>query len=171
MSKQVFYFNIIKFFNLPDFKGLGVLLNISGEYSKAADCFMAALQIHPRDALLWNRLGATLANGNKSEEAVSAYRRALEISPGFIRARFNLGISCISLGAHREAVEHFLTVLTLQKGGRGPKGETSRAAMSSSVWNSLRLAINLMKREDLRNLVDQRNLEGLNNEFNIELDF
>lgn len=56
-----------------------------------------------QDSLLWNRLGATLANGGRSEEAVQAYYKALELSPGFIRARYNLAVSCINLGAHRLA--------------------------------------------------------------------
>lgn len=79
------------------------------------DCFQAALHALPNDALLWNRLGATLANGGRSEEAVDAYRHALNLSPGFIRCRYNLGISCINLNAHRQAVDHLLTALNMQR--------------------------------------------------------
>ncbi|KAI1282125.1 Peroxisomal targeting signal 1 receptor [Halotydeus destructor] len=150
----------------PDVQcGLGVLFNLSGEYDKATDCFRAALDARPSDPLLWNRLGATLANGNKSEDAVAAYSKALEISPGFIRSRFNLGISCINLGAHQEAAEHFLNVLNLQNAGRGPKGEQSRRAMSNNVWSSLRMVLSLMGRQDLYGAVETRDLARLNGEF------
>jgi peroxin-5 len=145
--------------------GLGVLFNLSGEYAKATDCFRAALQARPDDALLWNRLGATLANGSQSEEAVAAYRQALERSPGFIRSRFNLGISCINLGAHREAAEHFLAVLNLQNAGRGPKGASSRTAMSNNVWTSLRMCLSLMGRQDMYGALERRDLAALNTEF------
>lgn len=152
----------------PDVQcGLGVLFNLSGEYDKAVDCFKAALAAKPDDALLWNRLGATLANGSRSEEAIDAYRRALNISPGFVRCRFNLGVSCINLNSYREAAEHFLTVLNFQNAGRGPANSNTRTAMSANVWNTMRMVLSLLNRQDLYEAVESRDLNRLNREFGI----
>lgn len=149
--------------------GLGILFNLSGDFEKAVDCFRSALQVRPEDSLLWNKLGATLANGDKSGEAVTAYHRALEQSPGFIRCRYNLGISCVNLKAYQEATEHFLTALNFQAAGRGPQGEKSQSVMSDNIWSSLRLCTSLMDRQELYKDVDGRNLDALNSAFNVKV--
>ncbi|XP_012282623.1 peroxisomal targeting signal 1 receptor [Orussus abietinus] len=148
--------------------GLGVLFNLSNEYDKAADCFRAALQVRPDDSRLWNRLGATLANGQCSEEAVQAYHRALELSPGFIRARYNLGITCINLGAYKEAGEHLLAALNQQASGHGIRSENALRLMSDTIWSTLRLIVSLMHKYHLNEAIENRDLAKLNEEFGMD---
>jgi len=110
----------------PDVQvGLGVLFYGDDKFEKAVDCFGAALASTEAGAtnsergnqrpLLWNRLGATLANSGRSEEAIQAYERALELNPNFVRARYNLGVSCINIGCYEEAAQHLLGALSMHQ--------------------------------------------------------
>ena len=163
----------------PDVQvGLGVLFYGAEQYDKAVDCFQAALhsselgtsnqqeQVH----LLWNRLGATLANSGRSEEAIAAYEKALAIHPNFVRARYNLGVSCINIGCHAEAAGHLLASLDMHKSvetsGRekarellggdaaGPGADARIEAMttqnrSTTLYDTLRRVFTQMGRRDL----------------------
>ncbi|XP_055311031.1 peroxisomal targeting signal 1 receptor isoform X2 [Sitodiplosis mosellana] len=150
-------------------EALGVLFNLSSDYEKAADCFRASLQVKPNNAKVWNRLGASLANGNQSIAAVDAYQHALAIEPGYIRARYNVGIICINLKSYKEAIEHFLLALnhqatSLSRSGLQSVKDTSNQ-MSDTIWSTLRMAISLMGRMDLQEAIDSRDLDILNREF------
>ncbi|KAG1447924.1 hypothetical protein G6F56_009104 [Rhizopus delemar] len=162
----------------PDVQvGLGVLFNVSEEFDKAIDCFQASLASRPQDYLLWNKLGATLANSRNPAGAIDAYFHALEINPNYVRARYNLAISCINLGQHREAAEHLLTALALQRTseGSGNQGSTMiddhgktinvPGGMSDNVWASLRMLMVTMSRDDLAKQCDNHNLDAFRNEF------
>ncbi len=127
--------------------GLGVLFYSNSSYDQAKDCFESALQVRPNDFLLWNRLGATLANGGKPEEAIEAYHKALELRPTFTRAIYNLSVSCLNLGAHHQAAEHLLAALSLQQNhalpdvppGQEPSPTPlSDAAEGHNLWSTLR---------------------------------
>ncbi|XP_030288866.1 PEX5-related protein isoform X2 [Sparus aurata] len=152
----------------PDLQtGLGVLYNLSGEFNKAVEAFNTALSVRPEDYLLWNRLGATLANGDRSEEAVEAYTRALELQPGFIRSRYNLGISCINLGAHREAASNFLTALSLQRKSRSR--QQSHQVMSGNIWAALRIALSMLDQPELFQAANIGDLDLLMRAFNLDI--
>ncbi|KAM7193744.1 peroxisomal targeting signal 1 receptor encoded by the pex5 protein [Rhypophila sp. PSN 637] len=159
----------------PDVQvGLGVLLYGAEEYDKAVDCFQTALHSSEMGAsndrsqvhLLWNRLGATLANSGRSEEAIAAYEKALAIHPNFVRARYNLGVSCINIGCHMEAAGHLLAALdmhkSVEKAGRekarellgGDVGDERLDAMttqnrSTTLYDTLRRVFTQMNRRDL----------------------
>jgi len=126
---------------------LGLLYNLSYEYDKAVDCFKAALTKRPEDYLLWNKLGATLANSNRSEEALGAYYKALERKPTYVRARANLGISFLALNEYPEAADSFLAALRLHPN-------------ASHLWDNLKMVFRLMGREDLEELASLNNVDS-----------
>jgi peroxin-5 len=169
----------------PDVQvGLGVLFYGVEQFDKAIDCFQSALAssqmgtVNQRDQvhLLWNRLGATLANSGRPEEAVAAYQHALSINPNFVRARYNLGVSCININCYEEAASHLLAALDLHKsiaksarsrayeilGGGGGEASGNIDAqldrmmamnMSTTLYDTLRRVFNLMGRPDLTSKV------------------
>ncbi|RPD59867.1 TPR-like protein [Lentinus tigrinus ALCF2SS1-6] len=142
---------------------LAVLLNTNEDYTKARDCFTTALAVRPDDSLLYNRVGATLANSGHPEEALQYYYTALELNPGYIRARFNLGISCTNLRRYDEAAQHILDALILQAGDsvHDPSGnEDTRGVTSHALWDSLKTCCLHMQRLDLATLCDHRDLDA-----------
>ena len=166
----------------PDVQvGLGVLFYGAEEYDKAVDCFTAALQSSEQGStnqrsqihLLWNRLGATLANSGRSEEAIDAYSHALDLRPNFVRARYNLGVSCINIGCFDEAAQHLLGALAMHKVVEAEGLEKARQVVgdpnitdaklesmitlqqnqSTNLYDTLRRVFGQMDRRDLQELV------------------
>lgn len=162
------YMEAVKICNTdPDiYCGLGVLYNIFGEYEEAISYFRLALQYRPDDYCLWNRYGASLANSGRAEESIKAYREALKRYPGYIRARYNLAVSCIMLGMGKQAAEHLLAILNHQTAGADSIKDLvslNRDNITSiSVWSLLRSALTLENRFDLLKAIDEHDLDLLN---------
>ncbi|GBE81024.1 Peroxisomal targeting signal 1 receptor [Sparassis crispa] len=149
---------------------LAVLLNTNEDYERAQDCFNVALAVRPDDWLLYNRVGATLANSGHPDEALQYYYRAIELNPAYIRARFNLGIACTNLRRYDEAAQHMLDALVLQDGDsvRDSKGsEDKRGVTSSALWSSLKTCCMHMQRIDLATLCDREDLDAFRMNFQI----
>ncbi|KAI8990311.1 hypothetical protein BDB01DRAFT_842040 [Pilobolus umbonatus] len=155
--------------------GLGVLFNMSEEYDKAIDCFRAALISRPEDYQLWNKVGATLANSRDSVGAIEMYFNALQINPSFVRARYNIAISHMNLGQHKEAAEYLLSALALQQEAALSAGQAAGnidavntsnvCGTSDSIWSSLRLLMYMISREDLAAECDHHNLDAFRSSF------
>lgn len=104
-----------------------------------------------------------MANSGKPQEAIEYYYRALQLNPAYIRARFNLGISCINLRRYDEAAQNILDALVLQDsdGIRDNTGmNDKRGVTSSALWDSLKTTAHHMRRPDLASLCDFHDLEG-----------
>lgn len=89
---------------------IGVLYNVSLDYASAQAHFLRALACPPAEEnssayATLNKLGATLANANRSDEAVGLYARALQQRPTYARGWLNLGISFANLNKHSEAAK------------------------------------------------------------------
>ena len=184
----------------PDVQvGLGVLFYGAEEYVKAVDCFQSALDSTAEGVmnepsqkhLLWNRLGATLANSGRSEDAIGAYEEALTLRPNFVRARYNLGVSCINIGVYEQAVQHLLGALSMHnvveregldrvrevmgedisgnsKGGLDPEEVERMIGMnqSTNLIETLRRVFGSMGRRDLAGRVERgMDVEAFRGEF------
>lgn len=137
----------------PDVQtALGLLFNLSNEYHKAVDCFKAALNVRPDDYLLWNKLGATLANSSRSDEALGCYFRALKIKPSYVRARANLGISFMALREYEKAAQYFLGALNMHQDAK-------------HIWTNLQMVFMSMGRDDLVDKSTQKNIDLFRDEF------
>ena len=117
---------------------------------------------------MWNRLGATLANSGRSEQAIEAYHKALELNPGFVRARYNLGISCVSLDAHKQAAEHFLAALSQQISTGGSGSGSAHSQTSKTIWDTLRMTFSMMMRDDLAEKCNHMDIAAFRGEFDFQ---
>lgn len=79
-----------------------------------------------------------------------------------------MSFACTQLNC-REAVEHFLMALNLQREAKGSFGALPKPSqMSDSIWSTLRLALSLMGRTDLNPSVQGRDLDTLMRDFGVE---
>mmetsp|Transcript_45505 Transcript_45505/g.176994 ORF Transcript_45505/g.176994 Transcript_45505/m.176994 type:complete len:116 (+) Transcript_45505:2069-2416(+) len=107
---------------------------------------MKAIQLSGNDYKLWNRLGATFANGENHEEALKAYRTAVDLKPGYVRAWVNVGTSYANQGKLQHAIRFYLRGLELNPD-------------ASHVWSYVRTVLVADARLDLLPFVEQRDLE------------
>ncbi|KAL7479290.1 hypothetical protein ACHAW6_005025, partial [Cyclotella cf. meneghiniana] len=134
------------------YEALGVVYNVSRDYDAAVDAFRRAITVRPNDYQLRNKVGATLANSNRSEEALPEYTIALKLKPKYARGWLNMAISHSNLRNYSQAARCYLQTLSLN-----PEAK--------HVWSYLRIALTCDEKWDLLPLAASQNLSAFHEHF------
>jgi protein O-GlcNAc transferase len=100
--------------------GIDALLNNAAAQQRAGhvgeavvDC-RRAIELKPKDAVTFNRIGMILSDCGEIDEAVRMYRRALELNPRASVVEFNMGNALARAGRAAEAMAAYQRAADLQ---------------------------------------------------------
>ena len=108
-------------FAVPDAHyNYGVLLLLRRREEEAATTFRLALAANPEHAGAWNNLGQVAEHAGRWQEALEAYRHAVERAPDDSTMRFNMARMLIATKQYTEAIPQ-LQMLSAVKGPLQPR--------------------------------------------------
>ena len=118
------------------------------------------------DHSVWNKYGAALANAMKTEDAMTAYKQAIDLRPNYVRTLVNIGLAHDNAGRFEDAITSFLNALLLNPKAQHIWGYVRRSMVQSGKFD---LVEKLESRDpyafsDNFNLLDPKNLPAQNME-------
>jgi tetratricopeptide (TPR) repeat protein len=96
-------------------------------YADALDVLRPAIHAHPESALLWNTLGATVAEQGETETSLVFFDEALRLYPAFAKARHNRANIRLSLGDSAGALQDCEAALDSPQPNEGERAMMSFA--------------------------------------------
>ena len=90
-----------------------------------------ATESDPGYALAFFDLGNVLDDLKRMDDAIAAYRRAIELQPGYADAHYNLALTLERHGRRRTALPHWTAYLQLD--GTGPWAQHARAQLRKTL--------------------------------------
>jgi serine/threonine protein kinase/Tfp pilus assembly protein PilF len=75
----------------------------------------AAVALRPQSPTMWMNLGVVLAEGGSNEDAELAFRRLIELDPGFNEAQFRLGLALAAQAKWEQAERAFQAAADREK--------------------------------------------------------
>jgi peroxin-5 len=109
-----------------------------------------------------------LANSSKALESLEAYGSAIDLYPTYVRARYNMSLSLVTLGRYDEAVKTILSALDIQQEHFsrldviGGDSRSLESLSSDSVWNMMGSILSgYLHRYDLVQHVRNKDLASL----------
>ena len=111
-------------------KVLGLLANMRlsgpGGLQAAAPIYQRILKLDPKNAKALNALGAICINANLFPQAQNYLDLAVRQQPGYITARYNLGLALYHQGRMQEALPHIRYCLSKEPGNQAAKNILAR---------------------------------------------
>lgn len=101
-----------------DYLSEALVLERQGDYDAALTSYRLALRDKPNDLKVLQNMAIAFSRIGRVEEAVRAYRRALEIEPGLAGAHYGLAFLLLKRGDTDGATEHLQAFLS-----RPPEGD------------------------------------------------
>ncbi|MEP0549157.1 MAG: protein kinase [Rhodothermales bacterium] len=92
---------------------LGLLYNITGDYSAAVNQFRIGVELEPDDARMYHGLASSYRKLQRTEEAERFYQTAIDLQPSRWQPRNDLGYLYIESGRLEEAIHQFEQVIDL----------------------------------------------------------
>lgn len=114
--------------NNPDMHcNWGLAWQLDEQWDKAIDCFEVAINQKANHAASHINLGGALAVQERFDEACAALRRGVELDDSCKDAKFNLGLTLLTIGQFEEGWKFYDTRLSLPEKVRSP--------IAKPIWN------------------------------------
>ena len=114
--------------NNPDMHcNWGLAWQLDERWDKAIDCFEVAINQKANHAASHINLGGALAVQERFDEACAALRRGVELDDSCKDAKFNLGLTLLTIGQFEEGWKFYDTRLSLPEKVRSP--------IAKPIWN------------------------------------
>lgn len=97
--------------NRPTLYQLAQLLSKSGEHRQAAEVLEKLSTLSPTSVKIWLRLGFALKATGRFPEAIGAFEKAIQLSPGLTIAKFGIGQSLLQQWRIDDAAAVFRSIL------------------------------------------------------------
>ena len=95
-----------------DYLNEALVLERQGDYDAALTSYRLALRDTPNDLRVLQNMAIAFSRTGRLEEAVRAYRRALEIDPALSGAHYGLAFLLVKRGDNAGAEKHLLAFLS-----------------------------------------------------------
>ena len=100
-----------------DYLSEALVLERQGDYDAALTSYRLALRDTPNDLRVLQNMAIAFSRTGRVEEAVRAYRRALEIDPALAGAHYGLAFLLVKRGDNAGAEKHLLAFLASPPSG------------------------------------------------------